>query len=434
MAMSFRNRCVMPLLAAIFVAMFISVGSIAAEVVEPQALVFQIGIGAGGPDSTVYHCCLPKSAVLTIARQIAATVRTARRDPNRILGFAVGPIAMDQGADGARSVIRDAFDVALETDLAVALHLDDYMFSTQARWPDGRLLRDAQGTAEWKDWSQTPADGLQIGWMANARLMPQLCYENPQVTAFETYWSKEVIGQEVKKQLDRLVQAGKPALFAGVIAGWESNLSDGYCSLSNLGYGAQNPPADFDHERERVLQRHIERWAKGLNDAGIPRELIFTHVGIMPKPEHDRMTSTMSPDQMRKMPGSTAPRAFWTAFNRYSNPGFTGYPDTEGYREIYQAVHQYGRGSWAMAEGTDMGDGRSLPLPWETYLAQSFNHGARLVNIFGAFQGGGGSPSGLPPPFQQVISRAKQATEGEEAVAAYRKFLQGNRLVEDSRQ
>ena len=54
---------------------------------------------------------------------------------------------MDEGENDVRSVIRDAFDVALATDMAVALHLDDYMMWAQARLPDGRLLRTVQGSA-----------------------------------------------------------------------------------------------------------------------------------------------------------------------------------------------------------------------------------------------------------------------------------------------
>jgi len=95
------------------------------------------------------------------------------------------------------------------------------------------------------------------------------------VKDFVVRWTKDVIGQEAKTQFDRLVQAGKANLFAGIIAGWESNLSHGYCALSRLGYSAQNLPVDFGHERERVLHRHIERWAKGIYDSGIPSELDF---------------------------------------------------------------------------------------------------------------------------------------------------------------
>ena len=209
--------------------------------------------------------------MLRIARKIMDTVRPTRTDSNRMLGFSIGPVAMDQGEDDVRSVIRGAFDVALATDMSVALHLDDFMFWAQARWPDGRLLRATRGTAEWKDWSQTPAGGLQIGWLPNIKLAPQLCFESPVVKDFVAYWTRDVIGKEVNKQLDRLAQAGKAKLFAGVIVGWESNLAHGYCSLSQLGYSAQNPPADFERERERVLQRHAERWAKAIYDAGIPK-------------------------------------------------------------------------------------------------------------------------------------------------------------------
>src|SRR5205085_2296301 len=134
--------------------------------------------------------------------------------PDRVLGFAIGPIAMDRG-ENARSLIRHAFDVALETDLAVMLHLDDYMFWEQARWPDGQLLRATPGVIEWKDWSGTPAGNLDIGWLPNIKLAPQLCYESPDVKRFVAYWTRELIGQEVKNQLDRLVKAGKPKLFAG---------------------------------------------------------------------------------------------------------------------------------------------------------------------------------------------------------------------------
>jgi hypothetical protein len=60
------------------------------------------------------------------------------------------------------------------------------------------------------------------------------------------------------------------------------------------------------------------------------------------------------------------------------------------------------------------------PISWETYLARSFNHGAKIVNIFGGFQ----SP-------QDPYSRS---TEAGEALTAYRKFLRGDRLIEGKRQ
>jgi hypothetical protein len=396
----------------------------AAEPSALQYLLFQIFLGGPDPRTGIYLKNRSKDDILRITRQIATVARPARGDPDRILGFAVGPIAMDQGEDDARSVIRDAFDIAWETDMAVALHLDDYMFWAQARMPDGRLLRAAEGTTEWKDWWETPAQGLEIGWLPNVKLAPQICYESPKVKGFTTYWTKDVIGREVKRQFDRLVQAGKARLFAGIIAGWESNLAHGYCSLSRLGYSAQNPPADFDHEREQVLQSHIESWAKGIADAGIPRDLIFTHLGPIAKRDYEKLTATLPRSRIREIPQSTAFRAFWAAFNSYSSPGFSAYPDDGRFADIYQAVRAYGRGTWAMAEGTNVVLGappKRSPLAWETYLARSFNHGARIVDLFGGFQGEGAGEFG-------------RSTESEQAIAAYRKFLQGDALVEDQKE
>jgi hypothetical protein len=399
-------------------------GGIAAEPSVTQYLLFQSFVGEAAPDTGVYHRRLPKRGLQMIAQHIAETVRPAGGNPNRLLGFAVGPIATDQGEDDARSVIRDAFDIALETDMAVALHLDDYMFTAQARWPDGRGLRSAPGVTEWRDWSGAPAGALEIGWLPNVKLPLPLCYENPEVKRFVTYWTKDVIGQEIKQQINRLAQAGKAKLFAGVIVGWESNLFYGYCSLSQLGYSAQNPPADFDRERERILQRHIERWSKGIYDAGIPRDLIFTHITALPKRDYERMSARLPRARIRDIPGSTGFRAHWTAFNDYSHAGFSAYVDDGRFEDIHQAVQAQGGGRWAMAEGTNVvltsqeGAARS-PLDWETYLARSFNHGAMLVNIFGGFQGEGGGFRG--------------STESNEALAAYRKFLQGAQLIEGAK-
>jgi len=418
------RRCLYLLLAGILGPILPSMSKAAAVQPAAQYLLFQIFIG--GPEPTgIYRRGLPKEGMLTIAGRIADSVRPPRSDPNRILGFSVGPIAMDLGADGARSAISDAFDVALQNDMAVALHLDDYMFWGQARFPDGRLLQAASKTAEWKDWSGTPAGGLEIGWLPNVRLPPQMCYESPTVRDFVTYWARDVVGSEVKKQFDRLVAAGKPQLFAGVIVGWESNLAYGYCSLSYLGYSADKPPVDFDRERERVLQRHIERWAKGNYDAGIPRELIFTHIAPISKRQYQMLSSRMPASRLREIHQSTAFRAFWPAFNAYSNPGFSAYTADGLFDDLYQANAAHGRGPWAMVEGVNLvlapGGSRQSPLTWETYLARNFRHGATIVNLFGAFQGPGGG-------------EFKLATESAQALAAYHKFLQGDDLIEDPEQ
>jgi hypothetical protein len=392
--------------------------SAAGEAPSPQYLLFQVFLG--GPSDGVFQRGLSRDDMLRIVQRIRDAVRPARDDPNRILGFSIGPIAMDQGASDARSAIKDAFDAALRTNMAVALHLDDYMFWARARFPDGRLLRDLPDTVEWQDWSGTPATPLDIGWLPHANLAPQLCYESPAVKKFTDYWARDVIGQEIKTQFDRLIESGKPQLFAGVIAGWESNIAYGYCSLAHLGFSAEHPPTSFIQERDRVLQRHVARWAKGIYDAGIPRRLIFTHLAPLPQRDYDKMVRMLPRPRLLQIPFTTEMR---TAFNPYSNPGFSAYPDDRHFADIYHTVSDYGSDTWAMAEGTNVllgpaGPHRSL-LSWERYLAQSFNHGAKLVNIFGGFQG----------PETGEFGRV---TESEAALATYRKFLQGGHLVEGS--
>ena len=62
------------------------------------------------------------------------------------------------------------------------------------------------------------------------------------------------------------------------------------------------------------------------------------------------------------MPQSTAFRAFWTAFNSYSTPGFSAYPEEGRFEDIYRAVQAHNQESWAMAEGTRAGP---LGVNWE---------------------------------------------------------------------
>ena len=388
-----------------------------AESPAPQYLLFEIFLG--GPDGGIFHRGASKENIRRIAQNITA-LRPEKPSPNRVLGFSIGPVAMDLGPDEARAAIRDAFDIAFDTDLAVAIHLDDYMFWGNARTADGRLLRSIPGTAEWTDWSGAPAGSLQIDFLPNAGLAPQLCYENSVVRDFMSYWARDVIGQEVKRQYDRLVRAGKEKLFAGVIAGWESNLAYGFCSLTQLGYGLQNPPPDFDRAREQVLQRHIELWAKGIYDAEIPRDRIFTHLGPVSKLTYEQVKSAMSMSRLRQVHQSTALRAFWTAFNNYSNPGFSAYAGSDIDDDIDRALIAHDRTVWAVAEGGNIlpsSPSTPSPLGWQAYLAKKIHQGAKIINIFGAFQG----------PAAGAFARA---AENPDAVAAYRKFLQGEKLNE----
>ena len=101
------------------------------------------------------------------------------------------------------------------------------------------------------------------------------------------------------------------------------------------------------------------------------------------------------------------------AFNDYSQPGFTAY--TTGFK-IDPILEERDKSSWCMSEGTNL-DEELFGVSMEAYLAERFNHKARLVNIFAWHQG-------------QSTSYGR-ATTSDGAKAAYRKFLSGDPLSED---
>jgi hypothetical protein len=269
------------------------------------------------------------------------------------------------------------------------------MFWKAATFANGASLLTTPGTTEWTDWNGHPAPPLSLPWVPNANLAPQMCYEAPAVQQWTRYWLLDVIGPAIKKGYQQLVDAGKPQLFAGVFAGWESNLAYGYCSLSYLGYSAANPPPNFSKAQAMVLQRHISLWAQYLAQSGIPVDRIYTHVSWQ----------------------SVEP---WVAFNHYSQSGWSSYVWPNGFSCIYGAT---GPAIWAQAEGSNVVLGPNCPdnacpspYDWESYLAASFNHGAAVVTIYGLFQGEAG---------------AYTTAAGTQAISAYKKFLTGQTLVEN---
>lgn len=317
----------------------------------------------------------------------------------RQLGFSVGPLSLDHSDEELRAIIRESFSIADEKTLAVGFHLDDSMF-----WMRRADLRQDRNNVEWTDWRGTIAPDRTIGW-APSRLAPQLCYESPTVRKEITRIARDVIGKEIRRGLDMLEAKEKEYLFAGVIAGWETRLDDdrqprvrvGYCSLHHLGFSAQEPPHDITVELEKVVQRWIGLWAKSLTEAGVPEDRLYTHV---------------YPDESLHAPA-------WTAFNEYANPGFSIYPEStkKDFAVIYAELKKQERSRWALSEGTNTHvDGGTSGISWEEYLGGLVNHGASLVNIFA---------------WQDTTSGYGRSTRSKDAVAAYQKFLKGERLSEE---
>lgn len=376
----------------------------------------------------------------------------------RRLAFVEGPISLDHSDDTIRRLIDEAFEIALERDIAVGFHLDDSMFWARRE----ELWRDARNV-EWSDWAGTPHPSRWIGW-GPAKHAPMMCYESPVLRKEVERFARDVIGASVRRNLRVLESKGKGHLFAGVIAGWETHLPDyrylpaddrdlrrvhgdgfprtriGYHALTYRGFSADKPPADIEAELARVVEDWIVHWARGLQRAKIPRDKLYTHIAfpVFPEgaePQHREAAGKRLGIRATDL-GLANHVTADAAFNRYSRPGFSTYPTghTRNGRDallavILEARKRHGDPPWASVEGTNtqvgagFGGPRDGGLSWEGYLAGMFNHGAALVNVF-AWGVGGKDVDVERDPF-------RSATESEEALAAYRKFLRGEPLRED---
>ncbi|MBI4349871.1 MAG: hypothetical protein HY550_00380 [Elusimicrobia bacterium] len=376
----------------------------------------------------------------------------------RKLAFVEGPISLDHSDRELGRLIDEAFEIAVEKDIAVGFHIDDSMFWARREdlWKDPRNV-------EWTDWAGTPHPSRWIGW-GPARHAPPMCYESPVIRKEAARIAGEVIGAAIKRNLNSLKSKGKGRLFAGVIAGWETHLPDfrylaaddkdlrrvhgaafprkriGYHALSYRGFTAKSPPADLEAALAGVVRDWVTHWTRSLNQAGIPADRIYTHIAfpILPEGREPELLEAIGKRAgfratLLGLMNHVTPAS---AFNAYARPGFSTYP--VGFKRsgrdallaiILEERKKHGDPPWASAEGTNVqvgagfGGPREGGVTWEGYLAGMFNNGAALVNVF-AWGVGGKDVDVKNDPY-------RGATESEDAIAAYRKFLRGEPLVED---
>ena len=386
-------------------------------------LAFQIF--TGGLESAELRESLPPPPdnLLKTVEGIRDRVNVAAAPVHR-LGFIAGPLSFDQTDEGVRSLIATSFHIALQTDMAVGFHIDDSMF-----W--GRLKSlNVPANLEWLDWSGTPGTGRRLDWSSKPlKILPQLCLNSRAVTE-EVHKRAALIGEAVQKGLKELHDAGKDDLFLGVIAGWETQIGRdydtgkplGYCALTNKGFSAAHPPADFERARGEIVREFVTFWAQSLVQGGVPKDKVYSHIAYLSEALF-RLKRHVRPDQTPasylEAANATPPEVAFSPFNR---PGFSTYPEPGHLDQLWSELARQGNPPWASSEGTAIGPevaeqggpGRSM----EGYLGNLFNHGARLVNVFGWGVGDTGNP------FRKVA-------EADASIAAYRKFLKGEALRED---
>ena len=385
----------------------------------PNPIIARMGEGtnpiAGFPDKAVL-----RDYIEDIKRRVGTVGHGQTR-----LAVTLGPLSFDHTDAQVAGFIEMAFELALETDVAVGFHIDDSMFWTRRK----DLLSDPDNI-EALDWDGTPNTGRRLDWQTGTgshpdTAPPQMCF-NSNVIQREVQQRSALLGKAIQMGVDRLRQRQRPELFAGVIAGWETMIGQdfktgkylGYRALLNRGFSREHPPRDIDLEREKVVQEFVELWARGLAGAGLSQQKIYSHIAPFPRRAFNPGASKETTYSQHNHFATTS-----VAFGKYHQPGFSTYPAPGRFEDIYEELDKHKQVEWASSEGTNLqlgaGPGQS-GMTMETYLAKMFNHGATLVNVY---SWGIGGEANRNMSFRVV-------TEGEEALGAYRKFLKGDPLIE----
>ena len=277
-----------------------------AKIAETKYLTFQLMTVPGTSFPMAFAENPPsaptKAQMEGFVREVSKAIGTTG-DARQKLGFSPTHLRFDESDEETRRLIHDAFAVARENDVAVAFHLDDSMY-----WGARKDLLSNPENIETANWKQIPSTGRRVDWGPKpSKFTPQMCFNSPDVKA-AVKKRGALIGAEVKKELGALKTLGKDHLYAGVIAGSETQMGRdfetdrplGYRALHNRGFSEKNPPKDLDLERVSIVKEFMELWANSLHAGGIPREKIFCHIvftsqGLDPKGEKTGGGSKFSP-------------------------------------------------------------------------------------------------------------------------------------------
>jgi Spy/CpxP family protein refolding chaperone len=395
----------------------------AAAAAETKYLLFQVWPrmpGYPGIQPLPGHMTLSKEQMAEFVQSVVKAIGTTG-DARHKLGFAVGPFCFDISDAETRQWIRDAFAVARENDVAVAIHIDDSM-----SWGRRKDLLSNPDNIETADWKQIPNAARSLAWGPKpTEFPPQMCYNAPAIVSAAKDRAA-LIGAEIKRELAVLQAQGKQHLFAGVIAGSETQIGPefrtnrrlGFRALAHRGFSENSPPKDIDAERVSVVKEWIELWCHSLQAAGAPREKIFCHIAFT---DQGLRKADAKESYVEKVAFAPPEVAFSSAYR----PGFSTYPEGRTFKEVYAALADHGSPGWISAEGTNVSPTSMPGEPnMETYLARIFNHGGVLVNVFSWGMGG----EALRNNF------FRRATESPECLTAYAKFLRGEALVEATAQ
>jgi hypothetical protein len=362
------------------------------------------------------------------AGELAERVGMKGDGKTRLLGFGVPNPTFEIEAQ-LPGRIRGAFAAAREHDTAVMLHFDFHLAWKNRpdlwNWFDPKQPGydpNNKANVEWHGWDGPPNRLCYLNHGVLERRPPSMCLTSKKTRAEVARIISKVIAPVLREEVAKLKAEGKEILFAGVLVGLEPSIDDysqpnaevaklmkedgvpatplGYRALLDRGFSADHPPQDFRKALAQIIQETVAFWCEQFVSAGLPPDKLYPHV------------AAPAPIEMTNAP-------IWTAFNKYSRPGWTTYAVEvlgESFKPIYEELAKHGNPAWAGVEANAGIPGSAVD--WETYLAWHYNHGCVLVGVNMGATG------------EELPRRLWDSAFGNEAIAAYRKFLSGRPLVE----
>ncbi len=394
----------------------------------------QSGAKTDGPKSLVASAAGESPRYLLFWRSpeqapnLVKTIGTQGDGRTRLLGFGV-PCVTFVLEKQVPELIHSAFAAARKHNLALMLQFDFHI-----EWPNRPDLwnwfdpkkpgynPDNKRNVEWFGWEGPAAKARYLNWGEAQRMPPLVCFTSKAVRAEWTRLIRDVIAPPLKNELAALQGDGKGYLFAGVLVGSEPTFDNyshtdpetaklvatdgaptgqlGYRSLLDRGFSKAHPPADLHKALGDIIQETVAFWCKAFVQAGLPAHKLYPHI-----PAGADVETTSSPIS--------------AAFNAWSHPGWSTYPSgplEHSFQPLYSELSKHGNPNWGGVEANTGMPG--APVDWETYLAWHYNHGAVLVAI-----NTGATGTDLPAQLERSAFSA-------DALAAYRKFLNGEKLEE----
>jgi len=413
------------------------------------------GVNAAEPDYVIFSILRcgkdPNASTERVEDEVRICVEEIRgefgRQPpgkERYVGFSeVLFPTLNVKPEELKSRVIFALDLAERNDVPVFFHLDDehFWFRSPELWQNPVMV----------EWSAFPKPGethgpivprywLDWGGPPNVFPAPFPCFQSP---AFRAEMGKRLktIAEPIAQRLKDWRKQGKEYLFAGVASGNETRIPDyrhgytsyvgnpeeaqgidttqtpdkmvrmgqdeiaplGYHSLYARGYDQQSIER-LAQERgqsedqivlellDKVAHDYAEFQAKALNEAGIPKERIYTHFTSTNRPSQAEITKILLKYRQPGSLGGSCNLAppMEAAVNGYSRPGFTIVHDAVNLKDLAAQLSQLhaaqeGR-AWAAVESYVTTGQPGLPQTeqqYEEYLGGLLSHGAKVVNVYG---------------------------------------------------